>query len=613
MNREKKRERGYCLVSQQIRMEIINGKISLETNDFSLDKNGRFVQDSLEKRVQPSSFEPVIGEEIFILDIEKQAVFSPGSNQTVYRALLELPRRQRSKVNISGGFETICGFNYLIPLTERIRLFENESLRSSPKSSIGRLFPYTRLVSDYSSCFDSIDSRNISGREIQMWLLFQPTAFNIIIHPGLSLNQLRFFCGLDASLSQQELIGEFNRNPLFYQRNDDGSLSAVMPVITNDGMQMNIDLTGQHTQRIVALRARKNPIAIDISKEGHYDAEDYYEPVFNSGGKVKFFGGERILIASEGVLSIPSHLSAELRRFSGVSIRGSWDEAGFADNGFNGDLNFEATLNETGGMTLDSRIALPVSFLEFFRTSEVPDKIYGREIGSHYHEQLGVRPPKYFKEFDFSFAARIHKKLDKDVLVHDSSVLRSFRQVIDGFESITSQKAEELIKEIEENGFFHSRYDCEDDTQVLQVIPYTIVFGPNKIAYSYVRSSDIIDYGERKLFGRHSIGFGGHILTKDHPNYISKGQKRELQEEIKFNGRRSKRRIVGTIFSEETLVDRVHFGLVYVVHVDNDIESNERSAKNIQRETFEDLTHKLDHFETWSRILIPYLPLLYRS
>ncbi len=607
----KNKDRGYCLVSQQIRDEIIAGKIRVNTLNLSLDRKKRFSDAGLEKRIQPSSFEPVIGDEIFILDIEKQAVFCPGSSQTVYRALLELPRRQRQKMDISEGFETITGFNYLIPLVERLKLEDNEDVRSSPKSSVGRLFPYTRLVSDFSSSFDQIHHQNVSGREIQMWLLFQPTAFNIIIHPGLTLNQLRFFRGANASLSQQELIEEFHKNPFLYDRMPDGSFKLIKSLITNDGLQMNIDLSGQYTRGIVALRARRNPVPIDLSLDDFYDAEDFFEPVLASKGKVRLYGGEKYLIASKGVLKIPKHLSAELRRHSGISIRGSWDEAGFCDNGFTGDLNFEATMNESGGMTLDANSTLPVSFLEFFRTIETPDKIYGKKIGSHYQGQLGTHPPKYFRKFDFSRAAKDYKKLDRDVLVHDSRLLRAFRQDPVGFEPISPEKAAELIKEIEENGFFHSRYDCENDYEVLQVIPYTIVFGPDKTVFSYVRSDDIREYGDERLFGKHSIGFGGHIVRSDEPSYVSNGQRREFLEEVKITGECSKPRIIGTLYAEDRDVDKVHFGLVYTIHLNGRLKPNEKSGKSFKRESFDEISKKVHYFETWSRILIPYLQLLY--
>jgi len=81
---------GFCLVSQEIRELIRQG--SLKVPDFD------------EARVQPASFDPRIGDEIFILDTEP-SLFRPRQNQTVYRALLEVPKQRRRKEDISGGFE----------------------------------------------------------------------------------------------------------------------------------------------------------------------------------------------------------------------------------------------------------------------------------------------------------------------------------------------------------------------------------------------------------------------------------------------------------------------------------------------------------------------------
>ena len=70
-------EQGYCLVSQQMRAQILNGNIKVDEGPVSLDGAGRLTNASLEGRIQPSSFEPTIGEEVFILDTEQRGVFLP--------------------------------------------------------------------------------------------------------------------------------------------------------------------------------------------------------------------------------------------------------------------------------------------------------------------------------------------------------------------------------------------------------------------------------------------------------------------------------------------------------------------------------------------------------
>jgi dCTP deaminase len=604
----RERKYGHCLVSQQIRAKIISGDIQI--NDLSLLRgdNGFFEDQGLESRVQPSSFEPVISDEVFILDKEEQVVFGPGQHETVYRALLHLPKKQRQRINISRGFEFKTGFTYLVPLTERIILHDGERIKASPKSSMGRLFPLVRMIADYNHSFDEIHYQYRTDEPLQTWSLVQPTAFNVIVHPGLSLNQLRFFSGLNVSLNQQEIIEEFERKSLLYSKKEGREVPAL-PVITNDGLQIKLDLSGEHTEGIVALRARRNPTPIDLSKTEFYDAEEFFEPVENRKGKVRLYGGERYLIASKGILHIPPHLSSELRRHYGTGMRGTWDEAGFIDPGFKGDLVFEVGIGEAGGITLNQDDERRVSALEFFRTNQKPDKLYGeKETGSHYQKQLGPRISKHFKAFDYERAARNYRKLDRDVLVHDARILNRFRKTKSGFEPIEPEVAERLGKEVEERGFFHSRYDCETDEDVLQVIPYVLLFDQSRKVFTYIRAVSIQDYGDERLFGKHSIGFGGHITRDDGPNYLERCLEREvMEEEVRIEGGYSPPKLVGTLMAYDTPVDRVHFGLIYVTHVKGTVRANEASITSVGMKSFNELVQNPKLLETWSRIVVPHL------
>lgn len=604
------KEQGYCLVSQQIRMLIKTGKIitslSSETNS-----NGHFKNLTLEARVQPSSFEPTLGKSVFILDPEQLSAFLPHLDETVELALSKIPKRQRPETELISGFEIKQGYAYLIPLTEQFMLEKGDFIKSSPKSSIGRLFPVVRLVTDYNNSFNRIDSKNKKDTPLNAWLLVQPTAFNLSLSPRAVLNQLRFFYGEDVSLSQREITGENSRNPFLYIKNTDNSVSPADIIITDDGLQIGLDLTGRHTQGIVALRARKNPNPIDLSKKNYYNAEEYFEPVSAQNSKIEFKNGNHYLIASKGELRIPAHLSAELRQYSGTGIIGIFHQAGFVDPNFCGDLVFEAFFMEQGGVVLNAEDSRPASTLEFFRTIETPDKLYGKEIGSSYQQQLGSKPSKHFKPFDFTTAAKNHQKLNRDVLVHQARTLTLFRINQEGFEPVTEKQAKQLITEIQNKGFFHSRYDCEDDEQVLQPIPYVIVYDRSRKVFTYKRAENKKDYGEEKLFGKLSIGLGGHIIRKDAPAYIENCLYRELNEEVKITGNLSKPSLIGTLMSYEQPVDRVHFGLVYSVQVKGKVMSNEASIGWHKMYSIKELNEMnmadKDSFETWSQILIPHL------
>ncbi len=629
MVRVEESERGGTLVSQNLRDKIVDGLIKGNFGNLgrheSDDLNGRFRKGwfkdiDLEKRIQPESFDVSLADEAFILDSEQTSVLTPGQDKTVYRAVLELPKSQRQKIDISEGFEIKRGFSYLVPIQERFTLLPGERIKNSPKSSTGRLFPITRLIADYNPCTDEIDSRYCAGKLTQSWLLIQPGAFNLVIRPGDTLDQIRFIRGQDSSLSQREILEEHKRNPLLFRRDDDGDLIPIEDIsVTDDGLGLEFDLVGRNTNGIIALRAKNNPEPIDVSRIGNYRPEDFFEPVPASKDNkgVKFFSGERYLLASADVLRIPSHLSAELRRHYGKGIRGTFDEAGFVDSGFQGDLVGEVVFQESGGISIRHG-RFPFSALELFRTVEEPDKVYGGSIGSNYQGQLGPKTSKHFKQFDYAKAAKEYGKLDREVLVHDANVLRSFgsgRKGIASFDLIDPVKAKKLVDEINTNGFFHSRYDCEEDGLILQPIPYLLIFNEEGQVFTYVRAKNIQDYGDERLFGKFSIGIGGHINREDFSpeGLVRKALDRERCEEVRANYI-TEPKLIGTLFAEDKPVDRVHFGLVYGVMVDGEVRGNESSITGLgmfSPKEFGSRKLSYDKFETWSRVLIPELELIY--
>ena len=587
-------EKSFCLASQQIRRRIKSGKIHVPVFD--------------ESKIQPSSFEPTISNEAFILDAES-GFSAQNEEQTVYRRLLQLPRRRRQKVSIEGGFELKKGFTYLLPLEEKVTIENDEYIKSSPKSSLGRLFLNTRLAGDFNSSFDELNNHYARGRNIDLWLLVQPLAFNVIINPGQTLNQLRFFKGHGAQLTTPEVIEEFKKNPFLLSRDINNELVPVDPHVS-ENLFVHLNASGKQTEGIVGLRARHNPQPIDLRVSSCLEAEEFFEPV-KAGEGITIKKGEYYLLASLELLKIPPHLNVELISHSHSGFEGPLHFAGFVDNGFMGDLVFEVRSDEIAKeMTLEHKT--PISTLNVYRTP-VPDKLYGKKIGSSYQGQIGPKPSKHFRTFDFTHAARNYQKLDRMVLVEDAKLLKSFRKNETGFE-FADEKTEALIRECARKGFFHSRYDCEDDELVLQFLPYVLLFRDDKTVFCYSRSKDIKTYGEKKLFGKRSIGVGGHIIPPDGPFYLQKCIEREvIEEEVEIEGDYSEPRLVGTLFAKNRPVDKVHFGLIYKIHLKGDVRPNEKSitgGKMIPIKELEKAGKR--NFETWSSILAPHLNAIYK-
>jgi len=588
-------EKSFCLASQQIRKLVRSGRIHVPVFD--------------ESKIQPSSFEPTVGDEAFILDAES-GFSAQNEEQPVYRRLLQLPRRRRQKIDITGGFELKKGFTYLLPLEEKVTIENDEYIKSSPKSSLGRLFLNTRLAGDYNSSFDELNNHYARGRTLDLWLLVQPLAFNVIINPGQTLNQLRFFKGHGAQLTTPEVMEEFKKNPFLLSRDINNELVPVDPHVS-ENLFVHLNASGKQTEGIVGLRARHNPQPIDLRVSSCLEAEDFFEPV-KAGEGITIKKGEYYLLASLEVLKIPPHLNVELISHSHSGFEGPLHFAGFVDNGFMGDLVFEVRSDEIAKeMTLEHKT--PISTLNVYRTP-VPDKLYGIKIGSNYQFQIGPKPSKHFRMFDFIRAARNYKKLDKMVLVENAELLKSLRKNKTGFE-FADEKTENLIKEYAREGFFHSRYDCEDDELVLQFLPYILLFrDDDRTVFCYTRSKDIKTYGEKKLFGKRSIGVGGHVIPADGPFHLQRCIERELGEEVKISGDFSEPRMVGTLMAYDKPVDRVHFGLIYKIHIaGGDIRKNETSILNGKMVPIEELVKMgKRNFETWSSILVPYLDAIYK-
>jgi len=614
------RRPGLCLASQDIRDKISRGTLIPGAKNLARvdkkqgeKKKGWFVDDSLEDRVQPSSYEPVIEDTLFVLDTDTNGILRPAPGETVRRALLRIPKRQRQQVDAAHGYELKTGFSYLIPLADRLVLGEKEHVVSSPKSSRGRLFPNTRLLTDFNPAFNEVDGSYAPLEELRLWLLVQPTTFNLVVHPGQTLNQLRFFTShTDIQLTDAQLAREIERSPILYAKAPDGKLIPLSPSqhVIKGGLRLHLDAEGLSSSGIMSLRARKNPTPIDLSKKDYYAPEDFFEPEVAAEGRLLIDEHARLIVSAEYIV-MPRNLSAELERHSDLGMSGSLHDAGFVDNGFEGDLVFELRPDELTRMSL--RHGTPLSNLKFFRTTRIPDKIYGTAIGSSYHGQKGPRVSNNFKAFDFKRAAKEYKKLNRRIITQDAEELLKLRTMPEGFEFVTEADIPKIIG-ASSRGLVHYRYDCEDDGLVLQPIPYVLIFDSKKRIFTYVRAENLRDYGDVRLFGKHSIGVGGHVQESDAPDYIEHCLSRELQEEIKISGEISRPMMMGTLFVRYNPVDRVHFGLVYAVHTTGRVSPKESaliSGKMIPIETLMASPESKQRYEKWSQILIPSLEAIY--
>jgi len=561
-------------------------------------------------RVQPASYEPCIGTDCYL--ITNDSIPKPTTEQTVYRALLEhvSGSRREKKTVYSTGLVLHPGFSYLFPLEDTLKVEHGMRIDASPKSSWGRAFPCIRLLSDYNDRFDEIPWYNRPSAELKLWLLVQPQAFSLTVKPGYTLNQLRIGVGNPRPLTPEEILFEHARNPLVYELDDDGKPRPIDPVIT-DTLEVRIDTQGKHTHGIVGFRARRTPDPLDPSQPNSFNVEKYFDPIEPVGGKILFEPDNYYIITSDESIVVPDHLNIIIPPHSPAGVRGETHFAGFFDPGWAGQGTFEYYCKERGPITLAHR--MPISKALIYRSTE-PEQAYGEGIGSSYKHQVGARLGKCFKVPDFEVLAGKLDKLKYSVMVNERAAFETLRKLPRGFEPLPLSSAKTLC-DIVASGWACKRDECEDDEAVLQPIPYVVLFGPDGTVFRYRRSSDRRHYGDARLGGKWSIGVGGHIRPEDGPDHIHRCMMRELDEEVSIGTTYIAPMLAGTMLHDVRPIDRVHFGLIYTMHVGGDVKHKppaqvEGSFVPIKElESAEDLP---DTYETWSYGLVPHLASLYK-
>jgi len=105
------------------------------------------------------------------------ASFLPSVNATVEKKLQEVKLRQ---FDLSSPVLLEKGKVYIVPLQEELLLPEHYSGRANPKSSIGRLGVFTRVITDYGDAFEEIRS----AYKGKLYAEIVPLTFRVHIREG---------------------------------------------------------------------------------------------------------------------------------------------------------------------------------------------------------------------------------------------------------------------------------------------------------------------------------------------------------------------------------------------------------------------------------------------
>ena len=337
-----------------------------------------------EDQVQPASLDLRLGRVAYRV----RASFLPGPGATVRDRLDAFGMHE---IDLAAGAVLEKGCVYIVPLMESVALKARVSALANPKSSIGRLDVFTRLITDHSAVFDQVSA----GYKGPLFAEISPRTFSIVVRQGSRLNQLRLQRGNPPSTDTQ-LRRLHKTTPLVA---GGGGEEADI----DQGIAVTVDLAGSGGPgRPVGWRARRYTDLIDIARVDHYRPEDFWEPVgADAASSLILNPGDFYILASKEAVAVPPDHAAEMRPYDTRVGEFRVHYAGFFDPGFgyagSGGAGSRAVLEiRSFEVPFALRDGQLVGRLVYEKLAAVPDKLYGAAIGSSYQRQ-GLMLAKQFK------------------------------------------------------------------------------------------------------------------------------------------------------------------------------------------------------------------------
>ena len=281
-----------------------------ELERFRQDGVVKASQGVAEIQLQPASLDVRLGSKAHRV----RAGFLPGA-RSVQKALKDMSLHSFS---LEDGAVLETGCVYVVEVAESLALPSDVWALANPKSSIGRLDVFTRLISDYGAEYDRLPA----GYNGPLFLEVSPRTFNILVRAGSRLAQIRFLRGPMQPL-QGKGLQSLNRKRRLVE-------GAVVNI--SGGLALSVDLK---RDGLVGYRARRYTGVIDVDKCGFYDPEDFWDQVLSpKEGRLALDPGEFYILISQEKVSIPSDYAAEMRPYDAFVGAFRAHYAGFFDPGF---------------------------------------------------------------------------------------------------------------------------------------------------------------------------------------------------------------------------------------------------------------------------------------
>jgi dCTP deaminase len=331
-------------------------------------------------QVQPASLDLRLGPVAYRV----AASFLPGPRRTVAERLADLSLYEMA---LDDGAVLERGAVYIVPLEERLRLKWRTSATANPKSSIGRLDVFARVITDRGTRFDRIEE----GYEGPLYVELAPRSFSIEVRRGSKLTQLRLRRGSPpvSARFHKQLQADYGLI---------GSDETVDP--SKEGMPFTVDVKGIGDGAVIGYRAKRHAGLVDVDHIRAYDPRDFWEPVHSRAGQGVLLEPEHFyILASRESVVVPPHVAAEMVAYDTTVGEFRVHYAGFFDPGFGCDETggagtravLEVRSHEVPFLIEDGQI---VGRLTYERLAAPPDTLYGQGVGSY--QKQGLQLAKHF-------------------------------------------------------------------------------------------------------------------------------------------------------------------------------------------------------------------------
>src|SRR5918996_3900281 len=223
--------------------------------------------DLVPEQIQPASIDLRLGEVAYRV----RASFLPGARASVADKLQQLSMH---RIDLTGGAVLEKDCVYIVPLLEHLALRKRMSAMANPKSSIGRLDVFARVITDQGVEFDRVRE----GYKGPLYAELSPLAFSILVRTGSRLVQLRIRRG--SPLFRDTALRRLHAETPLVESPEGGVDRALSREAIRNGLAFTVDVSGDPNTGLVGYKARRHTDVIDVDRIDHYDPREFWEPVY---------------------------------------------------------------------------------------------------------------------------------------------------------------------------------------------------------------------------------------------------------------------------------------------------------------------------------------------